>query len=98
MINRIKNIINELEIENLMDYTCESNVGMDLASLYQNILIQAIDKDIKTYANEISSGKYEVFIVLNDKEVCFTSKAWDNKEVIEDNLIYVVNDLNIVAS
>jgi hypothetical protein len=68
---------------------------MDLVSLYQNILIQVTNEDIKTYANEISSGNYEVFTILNNKEVCFTSKAWDNKEVIKDNLIYVVNELNI---
>lgn len=38
MINKIKSIINELEIEDLSDYTCESTIGMDLGKFYESIL------------------------------------------------------------
>lgn len=93
MMNKIKDVLDEYEIVDLMDYTASSNIGMGLDEFYRDVLRDITNKDINTYVNEISCGKYEVFLQLEDREISFTSKAWNDRDIIEEDLVFVLDKL-----
>lgn len=86
--NMACNAIDDFEIENLMDYTIDSNTGCDLEYFYKTIVESVLNEKIYIEALEISDGKYEITFEFENKDsVYIISKAWDDVETILENLM-----------
>lgn len=80
--------IADFGIENLMDYTIDSNSGCDLEDFYKTIVETVLNEEIFIEALEISDGKYEISFEFENKDRFYIiSKAWDDVETILQNLM-----------
>jgi len=80
------------EIENLMEYGCDSDEGLyHLTFLYQDILDELNIKYDYIYTEDgLSDGKYVTTIGFKDKqEIKVDTSAWNGKEIIFENIKYI---------
>lgn len=75
-LTRLENAIKTYSFTNLMEYTLDSNIGRDLQSLYQDLIVTTLQEPVAIEAKEVSDGKYELQVTIRGDVYTFTSKAW----------------------
>jgi len=84
---KLKSIIQKYGIENLMEYTLDSQIGCRLDLLYKEILEEFLNTRVYVSGEEISDGKYRLKFTINGYSCCMVSKAAYSVDAIVKSLM-----------
>lgn len=84
---KLKSIIQKYGIENLMEYTLDSQIGCRLDLLYKEILEEFLNTRVYVSGEEISDGKYRLKFTIDGCSYCMVSKAGYTVDDIAENLM-----------
>lgn len=91
-ILKLESIIRKYGIEDLMEYTLDSQIGCRLDLLYKEILEEFLNTKVYVSGEEISDGKYRLEFSINGCVYCMVSKAGYTVENIVERLMdFVIN-------
>lgn len=84
---KLKSIIQKYGIENLMEYTLDSQIGCRLDLLYKEILEEFLNTRVYVSGEEISDGKYRLKFTIDSCSCSMVSKAGYTVDDIAENLM-----------
>lgn len=90
-IRRLESKTDEMDIDNLEEYTIGSCIGSELTEFYKEIMEEVIGEALVVSGNEISDGKYEIhFLMPNGQNYLNISKAWFSKENVKKIILDIL--------
>jgi len=84
---KLKSIIQKYGIENLMEYSLDSQIGFRLDLLYKEILEEFLNTRVYISGEEISDGKYRLKFTIDGCSYCMVSKAGYTVDAIVESLM-----------
>ena len=88
---KLKSIMLKYGIENLMEYTLDSQAGCRLDLLYKEILEEFLNTRVHVAGDEISDGKCRLKFFINEHSFCMTSKAsYTIENMLESLMDFVI--------
>lgn len=85
---RASRAIEKFNIKDLMEYDINSTSGCDIEDFYRDIIQETLIEEVFINAAQISYGKYEITFEFENKDRWYISSyAWDDREIILNNLM-----------
>ncbi len=87
---KLEDILEEMKITDLTDFTIGSAIGSELTNLYSRIISYISAEKINCFGKEISDGKYEIGVTMpNNKDYYNISKGWYTKEDVRQVILEI---------